>query len=230
MLGGGAATQNGTMNTTQPRPNFEHPSLNLLVTDAQRDRAVGYLQEAYADGRLDEAEFDQRVEHALSARTRRDLNSVFNGLVRVTPTQQALAAHPAYLPVLNQNSDGVTGRVAGGLAHFSSIPAPLIGPGIFYAVSAKNSYARSQAAKAFNFQLTALIIAAVIGIATGIVSGILPGSPEFGWINGLWTMAWFVLTVVGGVKALGGENWRNPVMARTGLHVLDERTQPGIRR
>ena len=211
------------MNTTHPRSNaFEHPSMNLLVTDAQRDRAVDFLQEAYADGRLTAFEFDQRVEQALGARSRRELNSAFEGLVRVTPTQQALAAHPAYLPILNQNADGASGRLSAGLAHLSSIPMPLLGPGIFYAVSAKGSYARSQAAKAFNFQLFALIVMAALGIFEGITG--------IGILSGVWTMAWLVLTVIGGVKAFSGEDWRNPVMSKVPLAVLDERTPRSIGR
>lgn len=210
------------MNATYARSNFEHPSLNLLVTDAQRDRAINYLQEAYADGRLTETEFDMRVEQALNARNRRDLNGAFEGLVRTTPTQQALATHPAYLPVVNQNADGASGRLVAGLAHWSSIPAPLLGPGIFYAVSEKGSFARSQAAKAFNFQLFALIAAAALGIVTGIL--------DIGFLSGLWMMAWFVLTVIGGIKAFSGENWSNPVMSKVPFKVLDETTRRGIGR
>lgn len=210
------------MNATYARSSFEHPSLNLLVTDVQRDRAISFLQEAYADGRLTEMEFDQRVEQAISARDRRELNASFEGLVRVSPAQQAFAAHPAYLPVVNQQADGASGRLVGGLAHWSSIPVPLLGPGVFYAVSEKGSYARSQAAKAFNFQVFALIAAAALGIF-GAITGI-----EF--LGGLWTMAWLVLTVVGGIKAFSGEGWNNPVMKKVPMRVLDESTRRGIGR
>lgn len=210
------------MNATYARSSFEHPSLNLLVTDAQRDRAVGFLQEAYADGRLAETEFDERVGQALSARNRRDLNSAFEGLVRVTPTQQAFAAHPAYLPVVNQQADGASGRLAGGLAHWSSIPLPLIGPGVFYAVSERGSFARSQAAKAFNFQLFAIVVAAALGIVSNILN--------FDLFSGVWMMAWFVLTVIGGVKAFSGDDWHNPIMKKVPMRVLDETTRRGIGR
>ncbi|MGD8216283.1 DUF1707 domain-containing protein [Aestuariimicrobium sp. Y1814] len=211
------------MNATSFRSNsFEHPSLNLLVTDTQRDRAIGYLQEAYADGRLTGTEFDERVEQALNARNRRDLNAAFEGLVRVSGTQQAFAAHPAYLPVVNQNADGASGRLTAGLAHWSSIPFPLVGPGVIYAVAEKGSYARSQAAKAFNFQVFALAVM----VALGIVSAIF----DFGLFNGLWTMAWFVLTVVGGIKAFSGEDWTNPIMNKVPVRLLDESTRRGIGR
>lgn len=210
------------MNATYARSSFEHPSLNLLVTDTQRDRAIGFLQEAYADGRLSELEFDERVEQAISARDRRELNAAFAGLVQVTPAQQVFAAHPAYLPVVNQNADGASGRIAGGLAHWSSIPLPLIGPGVFYAVAEKGSYARSQAAKAFNFQLFALIAAAALGIVSAITNIEI--------FNGIWMMAWFVLTVIGGIKAFSGDGWENPIMKKVPLTVLDETTRRGIGR
>ncbi|MGA4507198.1 DUF1707 and DUF4870 domain-containing protein [Propionibacteriaceae bacterium G1746] len=205
------------MNATHAyQHSFEHPSLNLLVTDAQRDRAVSYLQEAYADGRLTEPDFDMRVGQALKARTRRELNAAFAGLVQVTPTQQVFAAHPAYLPVVSQNSDSGSGRAAAGLAHLSTIPMPLLGPGIFYAVTAKGSYARSQAAKAFNFQLFALVIAAGLGLLSNLVG-------VFDALGGIWMFAWFVLTIVGAVKAFSGEPWRNPIMKKVPFAVLDER-------
>ena len=46
---------------------YEHPSLHLPVTPEQRDRAETWLQEAYADGRISESEFDRRIGQVISA-------------------------------------------------------------------------------------------------------------------------------------------------------------------
>ena len=47
--------------------------LDVRVSDRERDNMVTQLQVAFADGRLDDAEFDTRVRAALAARTRSDL-------------------------------------------------------------------------------------------------------------------------------------------------------------
>lgn len=41
----------------------------LRASDANRDRVIELLRAAIADGRLDPAEFDERVDAALAART-----------------------------------------------------------------------------------------------------------------------------------------------------------------
>ena len=38
-----------------------------------------------------------------------------------------------------------------------------------------------------------------------------PDCGIFGWLFGLMRIGWFVLTIVGGAKALQGEDWKNPV-------------------
>lgn len=203
--------------------SFEHPSLNLLVTDAQRDRAIDYLQAAYADGRLSAVELDERLGRALAARTRRDLNASLDGLMRVSPASLALAAHPAYQPLVNQHRDGAAGRFAAGSAHFSSLMFPLVGPGVVYAVCERNTFAKRQAARAFNFQLNAIIAA----IALGILGNIL--GVEF--LSGVWTFVWFALTVVGGIKAFGGDDWQNPLMRSSRRwRPLDESTRRSLGR
>lgn len=220
--------ENGGMHTsTAPRPLFtntphQSPHLALRVTDAQRDRAVDYLQGAYAEGRLSATEFDERVGVALAARTRGELNAAFTGLVQIGPTSMALAAHPVYQPLVNQHRDGAPGRVGAGLAHLASIPFPLVAPGLVYAASERGSFVRSQAAKAFNFQLNAILLAMVFGVVAGIT--------DMGLLSAVWATTWFVLTVVGGVKALAGEDFENPVRRLMPLRPLDESTRRSIGR
>src|SRR5580693_3659054 len=53
---------------------------HLRVSDAEREAVAGRLAEHCAAGRLDQAEFDDRVGRATSAKTRGDLRGLFAGL------------------------------------------------------------------------------------------------------------------------------------------------------
>jgi Domain of unknown function (DUF1707) len=57
-----------------------YPDQNLRVSDAERQAVVDRLAEHFTDGRLDQAEFDDRVGRAMSAKTRGDLNGLFTDL------------------------------------------------------------------------------------------------------------------------------------------------------
>src|SRR6516165_3668847 len=53
---------------------------HLRVSDAERQAVADRLAEHFADGRLDQAEFDDRVGRAMSAKTRADLSGLFTDL------------------------------------------------------------------------------------------------------------------------------------------------------
>ena len=57
-----------------------HSDQNLRVSDAERQAVTDRLAEHFADGRLDQAEFDERVGRAMNAKTRADLNGLFDDL------------------------------------------------------------------------------------------------------------------------------------------------------
>jgi uncharacterized Tic20 family protein len=197
---------------------YEHPSLKMYVTPEQRDRAESWLKEAYADGRITEMEFDSRIGRVISAETRKDLNDAFYGLVQVPTSSRALGVHPAYQPLVRPEALQQAGRGVAGLAHFSVFFLWLLGPGLFFALSAPGSYVRREAAKAFNFQLISFVSIVVVGIVAGITDWAI-----FNWVLPFMFLSWFVLTVVGGAKALQGENWRNPVKTVLKLEVLSEK-------
>jgi uncharacterized Tic20 family protein len=197
---------------------YEHPSLKMYVTPEQRDRAESWLKEAYADGRISEVEFDSRIGQVLSAETRKDLNEAFYGLVQVPTPSRALGVHPAYQPWVHQETRQQAGRGVAGIAHFSDFFLWLLGPGLVFALSAPGTYPRREAAKAFNFQLISFIVL----IVTGIVGGIT-GLDLFEWLVPFMFLGWFILTIVGGAKALQGDNWRNPVKSVLKLEVLSEK-------
>jgi len=212
--------------------SYEHPSLRIPVTAEQRERAADYLKAAYAEGRISEAEFDRRIGLVLNAATRKDLNDAFFGLVEPSGAPSsgwspyaapydsgpfgsigsslASAAHD--LPALQESSAG------GALAHFSGLFTSVVGPGIGYALSRPGSVARNESAKAFNFQLIALIGLVVGGVLQGVTHSHL-----IGFVVGLGWVAWVALSILGGIRAARGENWTNPVTKAVKLHVLPEK-------
>lgn len=197
--------------------SHEHASLSMQVTIEQRDRAETLLQEAYADGRIDEPDFDSRIEQVLTAQTRKDLNEAFYGLVEVpnaTPEPVTYSGDPR----LGRLEPGQpAGRGAAAFAHFSVFLLWLFGPGLVFALSPAGSDARREAAKAFNFQL----LSALVLVPFYVIAGI-PGFDLLDWLLSLVGLSWFVLTLVGGGKALRGENWNNPVTNAVKLKVLRE--------
>ena len=53
---------------------------HMRVSDAERQAVADRLAEHFSSGRLDQAEFDDRVGRAMSAKTRADLNGLFDDL------------------------------------------------------------------------------------------------------------------------------------------------------
>lgn len=190
--------------------SYDHPSLALPVTDAERDRAEHLLKEAYVDGRLDMADFDRRVGQVMVAGTRRDLNASLAGLQQ--PARPALAPYSAYTPVPARP----VGTGAAAAAHFLPFVAWIFGPLAIWALSAPASYARREAAKAFNWQFTSTILLLIAGIIGSIVDGVVVNQ-----LVGLAWIGWVVLTIVGGAKAAQGANWNNPVNRVVRWNVLD---------
>ena len=52
----------------------------LRVSDAERAEVADRLSKHYSDGRLDQAEFNERLDRAMKAKTQSDLNGLFNDL------------------------------------------------------------------------------------------------------------------------------------------------------
>src|SRR5947209_3726263 len=74
------------------------------VSDAERDAAIEQLQRHTAEGRLSVAEFGERLEEALHARTWNDLSTALRGLPGLhVPRRSATPRVPAWallLPLL----------------------------------------------------------------------------------------------------------------------------------
>ncbi len=69
----------------QPRGPVDHGKMR--VGDAERDEAVRLLGEHFVVGRLNDEEHAQRVGSAYTAKTRDDLDGLFQDLPTLTPAQ-----------------------------------------------------------------------------------------------------------------------------------------------
>lgn len=184
---------------------INHASLDLRVGDSERARAQAILQDAYAAGRLDHSEFDQRLGLVLTAQTRRDLNRSVSGLPAPLMTPSMVAPrHPQ-------------ATAMGALAHFSGLLTWIFGPLFLYAAATPGTPARREAAKAFNFQL----VAGIACLVTAIVGGIVLPEALMGPIMALGWVGWLQLNVIGGARALNGQPFINPVTRVLPLTVLD---------
>jgi DUF1707 SHOCT-like domain len=73
-------------------------SPSLRASDADRDRVIELLRAAVADGRLDQAEFDERLDAALTARTIDALAPLTADLIAAPGSDGALALPLAGTP------------------------------------------------------------------------------------------------------------------------------------
>lgn len=195
-------------------PAWVRDQLDLPITEAQRERSEQYLQDAFAQGRLSRDDFNRRIAQVIAATNRRELNAAFEGFVRVPLATQAVGLHPAYQPLVNQDRDGIAGRWMGTLAHWSGPFTWIGGPALMYCLAKPGSYARYEAAKAFNTQIDVgivMILMVVLGNVVGTGSFVV-----------LWWLIAAVLSVVSGIKSQSGQQWRNPLQVVLPLRVLDE--------
>ena len=67
----------------------------MRVSDAERAEVADQLAQHYGDGRLDQAELDERLSRAMSAKTRADLTGITDDLPEVSADARARPASPA---------------------------------------------------------------------------------------------------------------------------------------
>lgn len=74
----------------------DEPLPAILASDAEREQTCEVLRQASVEGRITLDEFSQRVEHALAARTRADLQAITADLPAITADLPAVgpASHP----------------------------------------------------------------------------------------------------------------------------------------
>ena len=69
----------------------------MRVSDAERAEVADHLAQHYGDGRLDQAELDERLSRAMSAKTRADLTGITDDLpeVETRPAARTGLTRPA---------------------------------------------------------------------------------------------------------------------------------------
>ncbi|ALN15823.1 DUF1707 and DUF4870 domain-containing protein [Acidipropionibacterium acidipropionici] len=195
-------------NAFQQRPSNPDATLDLRVTNEQRQRVLDYLGDALADGRINMSEFEKRSDDAIAAKTRRDLNQSLSGLATV-PLVSA-AVRPARSP-LAKTEPSSGGSAAAGLIGLSPFVAGPVGPLIGVAATEKGSWTRKQVANQANAQIYMIAIAIVLSAVVG--SSI---------ISGLAWFAWAGLTLVQAIRAFQGESWRNPLTRVIPFQIVNE--------
>lgn len=176
-----------------------HPEM-LRVSHADRDVVVDRLKVAFSEGRLDKDELDERLDAALTAKTRGDLDRLLRDVADLAP-------RPVERPVIGAARPFPTSeeRVWGMLSHWLGLVTWIIGPSIIMGTKGRRSaFVRAQAVESLNFQITwtlALIAMPVIAIVT----------------LGLGSLLYLIvpiMIIVGGFVALGGTAMRYPLCLR----------------
>jgi len=196
------------MHSAVPRgggPVVPHPQLR--ITNQDREQVVEQIKTAFAEGRLDKDEMDERLELAMNARTHGDLVPILRDLnpAGYVPRSAPAAAPAGYAPPYSAPIDGAE-RACASAAHLLSLCGLLIiGPVLMLLLMGKTSpYVRRHAIEALNFHITLLGATILLPIT-------LIGIPL---IPVIWVTA-VVLWIVGGLAALGdGGNFRYPFTLR----------------
>ncbi|TYB54596.1 DUF1707 and DUF4870 domain-containing protein [Nonomuraea sp. PA05] len=178
------------------------PPAHLRVTNQDRENVVEHVKAAYAEGRFDKLEFDDRLERAMTARTHGDLVPIMNELYGQQAVPRAAAlSHPAAPAGMAESNE----RLGGALAHALPIVGfPILGPLLLLLTGGKTSpYIRKHALEALNFQIT--VVGASILLPLTVVGIVLV---PFIWVAAL------ILSIVGGVSALSEGNFRYPMTIR----------------
>jgi hypothetical protein len=80
------------LNATRRRNGYSA----MRISDAERHEVADLLSKHYGDGRLDQEEFNERMDHAMRAKTYADLSELFVDLPRTEAelTEAPRAGHP----------------------------------------------------------------------------------------------------------------------------------------
>ncbi|MEU6411408.1 DUF1707 and DUF4870 domain-containing protein [Microbispora sp. NPDC046933] len=171
----------------------------MRVTNQDREQVVEHVKAAYAEGRLDKHEMDERLHLAMTARTHADLVPIMNDLYGTRPAY--VPRPPVYQRAATDGGD----RVGAAASHlFALLGLFIVGPLLMMVTAGRTSpYIRKHAVESLNFHLT--VLGATVLLPFTVVGVFL--LPVI-WVVGL------VLAVVGGVSALAATEFRYPLTIR----------------
>jgi hypothetical protein len=157
----------------------DYPAGSLRVSDADRDRALSELSEAFQAGRITAGEFDERSGQALSARTGRDLTALLADLSLDRPAAKRALIKPAHRAIGARVTMGASAVAAAALGAVS--------------ISSALSYAPKTLQQREFAQRVAEKVLARQGISVSVP---LPANPGFDWV-GTITPAVIALLLIG---------------------------------
>ncbi|MFW5415443.1 DUF1707 and DUF4870 domain-containing protein [Nocardiopsis sp. CNT-189] len=180
----------------------------MRLTHADRDAAAEHLRQAFSEGRLDEEEFDERIDAALKAKFPADLEPLLQDVVPVHPRQQAAQVPgAAQAPALQEGQPTGTERLWGAAAHVSGYFLLPLGPLLVLLLQGDTSpFVRRHAMEALNYQLTT-VIGWIVGF--GLFFLVLPAIAAV-----LMLLGWMFLPAVAGLVTLLGNGWKYPLTWR----------------
>ena len=180
-------------------PDRRGPSGNahLRLTHADRDAVTEKLKEAYASGQLDEDEFDERVDLAMSAKFPADLEPLLSDLVPEPTAASAPPAARAQGPVAGNE------RLLAFFGHGSGYLLSALGPLVVLLLNGNSSaFVRRHATEALNYQLTVIVGSIVmLGLAWLVIPAIL-------WV--FMILGWVFMPGIAALVSLLGGGWKYP--------------------
>jgi hypothetical protein len=127
----------GQTTTAQTGTPASGAGRDLRVSDAERQETADQLKAHLAAGRLDINEYEERLQHALAARTRRDLDDLVSDLPSATIAPPVQRPHPSqvfFAPVLFAIAVLAVFTLAFGTRHWFFFPWWIV-PIAFFVVS-----------------------------------------------------------------------------------------------
>jgi uncharacterized Tic20 family protein len=174
------------------------------VSNQDRDQVVEHVTAAYAEGRLDKGEFDERLHLAMTARTHADFAPIMRDLY---PLRSAPHPHKPLPPRAPHYAGPLTGADRLGAVAAHVLPfcgLSFIGPLIMLLTAGRNSpYIRQHAVESLNFHLT--VVGATMLLPFTVIGIILI---PFIWIAAL------VLGIVAAVAVVSDTHFRYPLTLR----------------
>ncbi|GAA0911395.1 hypothetical protein GCM10009560_00510 [Nonomuraea longicatena] len=191
--------------STPPGRAGEMPQSHVRVSNQDREHVVEHVKAAYAEGRFDKIEFDDRLDRAMTARTHADLMPIMTELYGSRPAANLHGMAPQGVSQARLGPTESGERLGASAAHLLPlIGLPIIGPLILLVTGAKTSpYIRRHALESLNFQLTVLgatVLLPITIVGLVLVPIVLVGA--------------FVLAIAGGLAALTERDFRYPLTVR----------------